>query len=84
MSNQFHLSHSWMIPNATGPSLGRGQPNPMKPPPSALYMLSAQYLGGTIKTIFDQPNYIMTGRWDSSGKLEAAIIKKLNEMFNFR
>lgn len=47
-------------------------------------MLSAQYLGGTIKTIFDQPNYIMTGRWDSSGKLEAAIIKKLNEMFNFR
>lgn len=26
----------------------------------------------------------MTGRWDSTGKLEAAIIKKLNEMFNFR
>lgn len=26
----------------------------------------------------------MTGRWDSTGKLEAAIIKKLNDMFNLR
>lgn len=26
----------------------------------------------------------MTGRWDSTGKLEAAIIKKLNETFNLR
>lgn len=26
----------------------------------------------------------MTGRWDSSGKLEAGIIKKINEMFSLR
>lgn len=26
----------------------------------------------------------MTGRMDSTGKLEAAFIKKINEMFNFR
>jgi len=26
----------------------------------------------------------MTGRWDSTGKLEAGIIKKINEMFTLR
>ena len=26
----------------------------------------------------------MTGRWDSTGKLEAAMIKKINEMFSLR
>ncbi|CAD8131760.1 unnamed protein product [Paramecium pentaurelia] len=82
LSNNFHLAHSWMIPPS---SKGKApNPNPMKQPPVPSYTLAAQYLGGSLKTPFDQPTYIMTGRWDSTGKLEAAIIKKLNEMFNFR
>lgn len=56
----------------------------MKPPVTANYTLGAQFLGGSIKTPFDQPSFIMTGRMDSTGKLEAAFIKKINEMFNFR
>ncbi|CAD8170352.1 unnamed protein product [Paramecium pentaurelia] len=82
LSNNFHLAHSWMIPPS---SKGKApNPNPMKQPPVPSYTLAAQYLGGSPKTPFDHPTYVMTGRWDSSGKLEAAIIKRLNEMFNFR
>jgi mitochondrial import receptor subunit TOM40 len=32
----------------------------------------------------DQPKYIMTGRWDTTGKLEAALIKQLNNYVNLR
>ncbi|CAD8084740.1 unnamed protein product [Paramecium primaurelia] len=82
LSNNFHLAHSWMIPPS---NKGKApNPNPMKQPPVPSYTLAAQYLGGELRTPFDQPSYIMTGRWDSTGKLEAAIIKKLNETFNFR
>ena len=56
----------------------------MKRPAESNYMLSAQYLGGTLKTMFDQPKIIITGRMDSNGKLDAAIIKKYNDRVTFR
>jgi mitochondrial import receptor subunit TOM40 len=56
----------------------------MKPPSVPTYTLAAQYLGGELKSPFDSPKFILTGRWDSSGKLEAGIIKKINEMFSLR
>lgn len=31
-----------------------------------------------------KPTLIMTGRWDSTGKLEAALIKNINEKMLFR
>jgi mitochondrial import receptor subunit TOM40 len=73
-SNNFHLSHSWNINNFS--------PNPKGPLGS--YTLAAQYIGGELKTMMDQPKFIMTGRFDSSGKLEAAIIKKLSDRLNLR
>jgi mitochondrial import receptor subunit TOM40 len=32
----------------------------------------------------NSPSIIMTGRWDSTGKLEAAMIKKFNDQITFR
>jgi len=47
----------------------------MKPPAVAHYTLGAQYVGGELRTPFDRPKYLMTGRWDTTGKLEAGLIK---------
>lgn len=32
----------------------------------------------------DEPSYIVTGRMDTTGRLEATIIKKLNNYITFR
>lgn len=34
--------------------------------------------------MMDQPKFILTGRLDNNGKLEAAIIKKINERITVR
>lgn len=48
------------------------------------YILSAQYLAGSLKTMMDQPKYILTARLDNNGKLEAAIIKKVSDRITLR
>jgi len=46
--------------------------------------MAVQFLGGKIQTMMDAPKVIMTGRIDSSGKLETGIIKQWNEMVTLR
>ena len=86
VSNNFHISHSWSIQNKSG-----GKKMDSRNPfggggagPKTSYTLSTQYLGGNLRTFMDQPNIILTGRMESSGKLEAAIIKKLNDRLTLR
>lgn len=76
LSNNFHLQHTWNIPNPGG--------QPQKKILDGYYILSTQYLHGELRTIMDQPKYIMTGRLDNNGKLEAAIIKKINDRVTLR
>lgn len=49
------------------------------------FQLGLQYLSGPIKQLMiGKPSLILTGRWDSTGKLEAAIIKKLRDNIQLR
>ena len=76
LSNNFHVQHTWNIPNPGG--------QPQKKMLDGFYILSTQYLAGELKTMMDQPKFIMTGRIDNNGKLEAAIIKKINDRVTMR
>ena len=76
LSNNFHVQHTWNIPNPGG--------QPQKKMLDGFYILSTQYLAGELKTMMDQPRFIMTGRIDNNGKLEAAIIKKLSDRVTLR
>lgn len=77
VSNNFHVSHIWSIPHKTIIP----QKRTLK---QGTYTLTTQYLSGEIKTFFDQPKFILTGRLESSGKLETGIIKKINENWTAR
>lgn len=76
LSNNFHVSHTWNIPNPGA--------QPQKKMMDGFYILSTQYLHGELRTIMDQPKFIMTGRIDNNGKLEAVFIKKLNDRITCR
>lgn len=77
LSNRFHMVHTWNIPYKT--LVPRG-----KPPKVGTYSITTQYLLGEVKTYYDDPKLIMTGKMESSGKLETGIIKKLTDSLTLR
>eukprot|EP01015_Nassula_variabilis_P008340 TRINITY_DN1660_c0_g1_i5.p1 TRINITY_DN1660_c0_g1~~TRINITY_DN1660_c0_g1_i5.p1 ORF type:complete len:219 (-),score=56.87 TRINITY_DN1660_c0_g1_i5:113-769(-) len=73
-SNNFHVAASWNI-------------NPVRKNPQApmgSFTFTTQYLQGQLRTFYDQPSFILTGRWESTGQLQAAFIKKLSDRVNLR
>jgi len=82
VSQNFNISHSWVIPNG-GPT-GKADMHMSGKSQGPSYNLSLQYLHGSLRQIMENPIFIMTGRWDSSGKLDSTIIKKFNDWLTFR
>lgn len=82
-SHKFMMSHSWNIqPQAQGGPQNMGQRGQQ-----ATYMLSMQYIGGDIDPYNPSPAppaFILTGRMDSAGKLEAAFMKHFDERTQLR
>lgn len=81
-THKFLMSHAWNItPPSTSPqAMGqKGQ--------SSTYMLSVQYMGGDIDPYNPAPpsnGFVMSGRMDTAGKLEAAFMKSLDEKTQLR
>jgi len=81
-SPKFHMVHSWNIQpsggHPAGPQ-GKGQ--------IGTYMLACQYIGGHVDPFNPNPappKLILTGRIDSAGKLEGALIKPFDEKTQLR
>lgn len=69
-SQRFYTAHSWNIMNT--------QTTSRKGRPSGYYLFMGQYLGKDFDPRGkESPSFIMTGRLDSGGKLETALIKHL-------
>lgn len=50
----------------------------------ATYSLELQYVGGDLKTQFDKPSVIMTGKSENTGKLEAQVIKQVSDALTLK
>lgn len=81
VSQQFSLTHSWNIPmQQTAADPANPQQDPAKTN-SAYYQLQAQYVGGSLNDLMQghEPPVIISGKYESNGKLEGHVIKKLND-----
>ncbi|EGR29837.1 hypothetical protein IMG5_147660 [Ichthyophthirius multifiliis] len=89
LSQNFHFALIWNIPySSAGDQAQEPKGNPMmamqKPPATSNCCLQVQYVGGEyIDLQQGKPKFILTGRMDSDGKLDAAIIKQLSKNWNF-
>eukprot|EP00825_Cyclidium_porcatum_P021296 TRINITY_DN2379_c0_g1_i1.p1 TRINITY_DN2379_c0_g1~~TRINITY_DN2379_c0_g1_i1.p1 ORF type:complete len:367 (+),score=58.33 TRINITY_DN2379_c0_g1_i1:73-1173(+) len=80
-SQQFGLTHAWFIPMApkqhdpTNPMQDSQKDN------TPNYQLQAQFVGGSIQDLMQgqDPAIVMSGKYQSDGKLEGQVIKKLND-----
>jgi mitochondrial import receptor subunit TOM40 len=82
LSNNLHLTGTINMPNPTLPK----KASPFGMPPSDSkgdFQLGIQYLHGPVSQV-QQPKLIMTGRVDTSGKVESVIMKKLTDGVNLR
>lgn len=79
-SNNTHMNHSFTFPLQTQ----NKQKKMMGQTGDATYSFDLQYLGGEIKTQFDQPSVIMMGKSENTGRLEAVLIKKVSDALSLK
>lgn len=92
-SPKFQMLHQW---NITDVPEGQGRMGPMAmmqggggpggPKQLGTYSLNASYIGGNLMEMDPTklPPFILTGRLDSTGKLETAVIKHFDERTQLR
>lgn len=71
LSNNIYLNNGFHFPLQTN----NRQKKMMGHTGEATYSLDLQYVAGDLKTQFDRPSVILTGKTDNTGKLEAQVIK---------
>jgi mitochondrial import receptor subunit TOM40 len=80
-TQNFHMTHSWNLISGPAPQgpMGKGQ--------IGTYNLSCQYISGNIdpfSPVPPKPSMILTGRVDSGGKLDAVLIKPIDDKIQLR